>query len=57
MLHNTIVTKQWTAKWPHECFFPNFINHGDKSYFRRFKGGQSPLHPGSAPGITPAAQM
>jgi len=38
MLHNTAVTKQWTAKWPYtaNAIFGIVKNHGEKSYFCRF---------------------
>jgi len=38
MLHNTAVTKQWTAKWPYitKVVFRIVQNHGEKSYFCRF---------------------
>jgi len=38
MLHNTAVTKEWTAKWPSiaNAVFWIVQNNSKKSYFRRF---------------------
>jgi len=48
LLHDTAVTKQWTAKYPYiaNAVFRIVHSHGGKSYFRRFL--ESPP-PGSAP--------
>jgi len=38
LLHDTAVTKQWTAKYPYiaNAVFRIVHSHGEKSYFRRF---------------------
>jgi len=38
MLHNSAVTKQWTAKWPYIAIAVSRIvqNHGEQSSSRRF---------------------
>jgi len=51
MLHSTAVTKQWTSKRPYiaNAVFRIVQNHGEKSYFRRFQGGDHTIAPRSAP--------
>jgi len=43
-LHSSAVTKQRTAKWPYiaNAVFRIVQNHGGKSYFVGFRGGDRP---------------
>jgi len=47
MVHNTAVTKQWTAKCSNiaNAVYRIVQNHGEQSYFVGFKGAIAPLDP------------